>query len=1494
MYRLFSWTLHNFKITALLVALLTLFGVYSMYVMPKDEFPPYVIRQGVVIAVNPGATSEEIEAQVARPLERYLFTYSEVERSKTTTTSMNGLCLVMVVLKDEVMNKDEVWSKIKHGLNAFKQQLPSSVLALMANDDFGDTSALLISIESEQRSYRELQQYSDELADRLRCIGTVSNVRQYGNISEQISLYVDRDRLAAYGIGQNQIAQALNAQGLTTMAGQISTQQNNFAFHIAPTQNSEEEIAQQIVYTDPKGKVVRVRDVARVVREYDTSSSYIEQNGHKCVLLSLEMTSGNNIVQYGKDVDKVLDAFRATSLPKDVKMSRITDLPQVVGDSVSDFLVNLLESMLVIFLVMLILFPWRSAVVSAAVVPISTFVSVGLMYLVGMPLNLMSLACLIVVLGMIVDNSIVVIDGYLEYLGKGMERHAAAIESVKQYFMPMFLATICICAIFYPIVYTLKGAPGDVVQVFPLCITINLMVSLFLAVCVMPALEVNLIKKAVSGRKAKGKKNITDYVQAVYDKLLRWNFRHPWLTLLAAVVLIGVGGAIFPHLKMRQFPYADRNQFAVEIYLPEGSGLDETRAVADGVRDLLMRDKRVTTVTSFVGCASPRFHVAYAPQMGGPNYAQLIVNTPDIETTGHVLDDYTDKYADHWPNAYVRFKQIDYLDVPTYEYRFVGENLDSLHAAADALMAQMRAVPELVNVHTDYEIPHPIVDINLDPVASAQLGVNRTTAALQLAALSGDVKAGSIWEDNYELPIVLRSEPARALSTVDDVKNVFLGPKATPLRQVAEVAPKWTETKIIHRGGERTISVAADGRRGVLALPIQKRLIAHLDTMPLPQGVRAVVGGETERNTDMMPQIVMGLSISLIIIFFFILFSFKRFDITFLSIVAMGLGVPGAMIGLYYADRVLGLTSLFGFVTLMGIIMRNEILIFEHADAKVAEGMSVRDAAFDAGRRRMVPIFLTTATTAVGVIPMIIDESSFWTPVGITIFSGGIGTLLLVVTVLPVAYWKLYGRRDKKRSSHTSPSPVKALIVLLCACCASLSSFAIVSPEQQSKGLDGLTLDQCQEMALHNNRSLQKARLDVRMADEDAEVAFTKFFPSLQAGVTGFIGAKDLMRTTMDMTGFGQTYGPALMQAGLGELLMSMPPQNDVSMMKKGVVANAVAMQPLYAGGQIVTGNRLAALQKEVRRLQCQLSEKDVLLNVAEYYWQIVALRSNLLTLDAVDTQLAAIRELTENYVKAGIIVRNDLLTVELKQQEMASARLQLNNGIELLRLVLAQLCGADDVETFCVASPADISSPLPPDHYFLPPSEAVYSREELDLAGKNVEAKALDVKMERGKCLPSVAIGAAGLYQGIDMGEMSVKNGGSMYNMNIGNLVGLATVSIPISDWWGGRHAIRKARIAQEQAENDRLDALERLQIDIISAWNNLTEAYAQIAISRKSVESSTENLRLCREQYAAGTEPISVLLDAVTLFTRANNDLNANLATYQSRVSEYLRKTR
>lgn len=1038
-----KWPLEHYPISLLIVGILFVMGIYGMYVMPKDEFPAFTIRQGVVVAVYPGATSEEIEEQVAKPLERYLFTYGEVNRTKTTTTSQNGMCIVMVRLNDEVNNKDEVWSKIKHGLNLFKSSLPSGVLALVANDDFGNTSALLIAIESPERSYRELQTYTDQLSDRLRRIPSVANVRIYGEQKEQISLYVDRQRLQAYGIGQQMLFSHLQAQGITTLSGSISDDDQQIPIHIEVTENTEEEIANLIIFSDPvSGKVARVRDVARVVREYDRADSYIEQDGHPCVLLSLEMTPGNNIVQYGEEVENVLSGFSAEVLPDDVTITRIADQPKVVGMSVRDFLRDLLISMAIIILVMMILFPLRSAIVAAITIPLSTFISVAFMYMMGIELNIVTLAALIVVLGMVVDNAIVVIDGYLEYLGKGFEPRVAAIESAKQYFMPMMLATLCICVIFFPLLLTMKGAFHDALEDFPITITINLMVSLFLAVTVIPFLEVLIIKpdKVSTGGNA-----ITKWVQNTYNKVLDMTFRHPWLTIGGGIGVVILSTVIVTALKIRVFPYADRDQFAVEIFMPEGKGIAETRVIADSLRNVLQKDEDVKCITSFVGCSSPRFMVCYAPQMAGRNYAQFIVNTTSHDATLELLAKYQPAWSEAFPDAYVRFKRLDYLEVPELEYRFYGENLDSLHIAAERLMERMRQMPELEWVHTDFLQPYPIINVELDPVASAQLGITRTTAALALSATTNDLRVGQIWEGDYELPIVVKDDADMTFSDIENLGiaspismvsagvsqlstvNSQLSTNSTvPLRQIASVKPKWSESRIMHRGGERCITVTGQFANGVYAAPVESRVAEIMQQeIDVPQGVRTEVGGEIEYDGEALPQIFGGVAIAMVIIFFFLLFNFKKYGVTIVCIAALGLMIPGALIGLGLMNRTLGLTSIMGVITLMGMIMRNEILIFEHAIDLIKKfapdgfpvgateeyrrqyNEAVRQAAYDAGKRRMVPIFLTTATTAVGVVPMIIAQSSFWMPVGVTIFAGGIGSLIMVVTMLPVIYWKV-------------------------------------------------------------------------------------------------------------------------------------------------------------------------------------------------------------------------------------------------------------------------------------------------------------------------------------------------------------------------------------------------------------------------------------------------------------------------------------------------------
>ncbi len=1017
------------------VAVLIAVGAYALWNMPKQEFPEFTIRQGVVVGVFPGATSAQVEEQLAKPLEKFLFTYKEINREKTYSMSRDGMVYVMVELQDNVNNKDEVWSKIKHGLAQFKMQLPSGVLALIAQDDFGDTSALLIALESNTQSYRELDSYADQLEDQLRQLKSASNLRRYGTQKEQISVYLDRDKLAVYGINYKLLATSLFAQSLTTSSGMIETGDVNMPLHIAPIYDTENEVAQQIIYSDPKGNIVRLKDVATIKTEYPKAKSYALNNGKKAIILSMEMREGYNIVQYGKDVDKILKNFE-NHIPKDVTVQRIADQPKVVSTSVNSFLRDLVVAIIIIILVMMILFPFKSAVIASTTIPITVFTTLAFMYLLHIPLNTVTLAALIVILGMVVDNSVVVIDGYLEYLSKGYSRWHAAALSAKTYSGAIFLATISICAIFLPVLSIFTGIWYDFVRDFPLTFGISLMVSFILAMVYIPILEFLFIKKIPNAQKKKF--NINTFVQNGYNKALEWTFRFPVITLATTLILIVIATVVFFNLDKRMFPYADRDQFAVEIYLPQGTPINHTTQVTDSLYTILSKDKRVKSITSFEGMASPRFQATYAPNLGGKNYAQFIVNTSSNEATIAILNEYAPRYQNYFPNAFVRFKQLDYqlAQIPI-EIRLSGDNIGQLKCYADSIISSLHHIDGLVWLHTNFENPLPTMEVNLHTTEATRLGVMRSLAELELTGYYTGIPVGTVWDKDYPLSIVMKTDKPANHDNPANIQDKYISTLipgvSVPLRQIADVKPVWNDGQIVRRNGVPTITVMADVQRGYSENKVFKKVRKVMDNEiapTLPNDIQYEYGGMYEGDNEIVPSIVEVLIIAVFIIFFFLLLKFKKIGVALAALISLALIIPGTSFGLWVSDVRLSLTCILGVISLFGITIRNTILLFEHAEnLRVNQKMPARQAAFDAGVRRMVPIFLTSATTAIGIIPMITGNSSLWSPMGIVIFWGTIFSMILLVLVLPVMYWKIFDGvkivdvRERFKNKHNKKVP---------------------------------------------------------------------------------------------------------------------------------------------------------------------------------------------------------------------------------------------------------------------------------------------------------------------------------------------------------------------------------------------------------------------------------------------------------------------------------------
>ena len=996
------------------------FGIWSLPQMNKDEFPQFTIRQGLVVAVYPGATAQEVEQQVTIPLEDYINSFEDVDKELTYSVSKDGIAYVYVMLRMVDIDNQTAWNKIRAGLPLLqKTQMPGGVLQTILVDDFGNTSSLLIAVESDQRSPRELEQYAKQVCSHLRTIPEMGKLRIMGQQTEEIAVTIDTERLSRYGINPYVLQSQLAMQGLRTVGGENDA---SGALQVVIPYQSEYELQEQIVWSDPvTASVIRLKDIATIERRYQAPKQYVDFNGASCLILNMEMVPGHNIVAFGNEVDKQL-AAAAALLPPDIKFHRITDQPKVVNDSVLSFLRDIVISILVVIAVMLLLFPLRTALVAATGLPVCTAICIGLMYVTGIELNTVTLAALIFVLGMIVDDSVIVIDGYTNYLERRHSRWYAANVSTSLLFVPMSLATMAICGMFFPMTRIIKGPLGEFVQLFPWAVLFALVASIFYATWVTPYLSFQFIRERKPEQMNLVERIQTKFftwLQNAYKRGLTACFNHPiiaWI-LLGGATLLGV--VLLFQCNLQLLPKAEREFFAVEIHLRDGATLEESATVADSLARMLRADERVESVTAFIGQSSPRFHATYTPQTPATNYAQLVVNTKSSKATAQVLKEYGNRYDNYFPNAYARFKQLDYQSCKNpLEVRVRGEEWSTMAPIADSIYRFMVTQPELLWVHCDYNNIAPSTRLVLKADEATRLGITQTMLSLYLREATQGATLTTLYEGSYAVPVVIYTAGANALSA--DELGAIQVPTAipgvwVPLRQVASIEPEWHHTSLERRNAVRTMTVGADIKGSVSQVDAERKVKKWVDThlTELPEGVEIVYGGLTEINNLIVPQILWSIVAALAVMLVLLLYHFGKIGLALLTLSSAILCLFGSMLGLWIFGLDISITAVLGIVSLIGIIVRNAIMMYEYAEsARKYKHLTYREAAYQAGLRRMRPVFLTSATTALGVLPMIIAATSLWMPMGVVICFGTLFTLPLTVTVLPVVYWKAYARHD--------------------------------------------------------------------------------------------------------------------------------------------------------------------------------------------------------------------------------------------------------------------------------------------------------------------------------------------------------------------------------------------------------------------------------------------------------------------------------------------------
>ena len=1027
---LIAWGMKNKVFPIALAFTFLMIGLIGLFNMSRNEFPDFTIRTGLVVGVYPGATAEEVETQLTSKLEKYLFSFNEVDKTKTYSYSKDGMSYVYLEIANRV-GKDETqqfWNKLKNDLFVFQQRsVPKGVRGIVVNSDFGNTAAMILSVKSETRPYKDLELHVEDIADDLRQIEDMAKISYSGGLTEQIEIQVDQNKLAEYGISPGMLKQSLQTRGTILPGGTLEEANFDKPIHLDAFLHDITDVADHIVKTDDNGHVVKVSDIAQVKKAYEDPDSYIQTGGEKAMIITLEMAKGNNIVQFGEEVKEHLAKLEA-ELPSDIEISTSADQPVAVDHSISHFMKEFGYALMGVIIVCMLLLPFRVASLAAATIPITISATLAVMYMLGMELNTVTLAALIVVLGIVVDDPIVVIDNYIEKLDEGESRWNAAYHSAKELFPSVFTATLAISATFFPLMFFMSGTAKDFLSTFPFTISIALFLSLAISILLVPFLNTVFIKKGLHSDKdeqeKQKKKSMLDRLQNFFNRTVERAMKHYKLTVLAGILAVLVGGYLFSNVSQELFPIVERDQFAVEVTLSQGSNLEETAAVVNKFEKILAKEERVENYTSFIGESSPRFHMVYAPNLPAKNYAQILVTTTSNDATEELLEEYDKKYAEMFPNAYLRMKQLNMVSKPApIEIRLYGDDIEELQEYGNLVIDAARKTPQTIWSRSNFGERYPTISIDIKEDQAAQVGLTKEDIGNSIAMNMEGLQATQLYEDDYAINVKIKSENSEAQSISELNQLSIISPttgKIVPLKQVAEVKPSWEQEQIVRRNGRRCLTIRVDIEKGAVANVVLDKIRPKLEELNIPKHIEIGYGGEYEMSQENLVPMQVSLLISILLIILILIWHFKSFKHAFLSFMTMPLSILGAALGLLLMQYPYGFTSFLGVLALCGIVVRNGIILIDFADElREHHGKNVWDAAMQSAQRRMRPIFLTSSAAAVGVTPMIISRSSLWGPLGTVIAFGLLVSMVLTLYVLPVLYW-LFFRNEENQDENLS------------------------------------------------------------------------------------------------------------------------------------------------------------------------------------------------------------------------------------------------------------------------------------------------------------------------------------------------------------------------------------------------------------------------------------------------------------------------------------------
>lgn len=1005
-----EWAIRHKQIVYFFIIAIITGGLWSYFHLGRSEDPDFTIRQAVVTAAWPGASAQQITQQVTDPLEKKLQDTKGLDYIKSFTH--DGKTVIYVNLKDSVP-KEEMqtrWHEIRNLVNDEWGSLPSGVMGPYINDRFDDVYGSIYAVMGDGFSYEEKRKYAENIRRRLTGVEDVQKVELLGVQKQEIYVEMDQNKLASFGMRPSDVFAMLQQQGAMMPAGMIHTDSRNVAIRVEGLLDTVESLKELPIHVGERS--FHLGDVASVTQMYaDPETSLMYFNGKPAVGIAVSMAPGGNNLVLGKNLEKEIEKEKS-ELPAGLDIEQVADQPSVVNDSIHEFTKSLLEAIVIVMAASFLSLGFWSGIVLALCIPVVVCASFIYMKWQGIDLHIVSLGTLIVSLGLLVDDAIIVIEMMQVKLEEGMDRLAAAQAAYKGCAKPMLAGTLITAAGFIPVGFA-AGQTAEYVGAFFWVIASTLLLSWVASIFVSPVLGYRFIRVKAGEKKSA----FADRAYRLFYKAIAWCIRFKKTVIIGTAAIFAGTVALIPFVNQEFFPDSVRPEIILDVNLPSGASIKETKEVMAGIADNLYGDDRVSSFSTYVGDSAPRFILLFDPLAPEDSHGQMILVARDSKVRDSLRDDTLAFIAEQYPDARAHARLI--TTGPPAEYpimlRLSGKNVEDTVKFAKEAAALVSQYPGMKNVSMDWPEETPVVRLKIDQDKVRKLGGDNYSISRDLYVKLSGYKVAESYQGNQLVPISFRLEGSNAARLADlSSLPVHVGSgRYVPLGEIADISYENETSTIWRRDLHPTITIrgetggdkTADSVVNELYDRTLKEFREHL-----PDGYTLEKDGAIENSEKSVQYLAAPVPIMIFLILMILMFELDKIPLMVIAGITGPLGLIGAILSLFLTRQPMGFVSIVGMLALSGMVVRNSIILLDQIRQHLADGKKPYDAVIESAALRFRPIMLSSVTDVLGFVPLI--PSPFWRPLAVSFIGGlllatAIG--LLVVPALYCWYYKVEG-----------------------------------------------------------------------------------------------------------------------------------------------------------------------------------------------------------------------------------------------------------------------------------------------------------------------------------------------------------------------------------------------------------------------------------------------------------------------------------------------------